>query len=258
MNKSFVLLIFALFQVSGCAHGQTPRSDEYIVKRKFYELSYNEHHELANWVSYSLELPQLQNCTKRTNQFKSDPLVPSGTADLLDYRNSGFDRGHLLPAGDMKFDAQAMADTFYFSNIAPQPAGFNRGKWSQLEALVRAWALKYKKVWIATGPVLNNSLAHIGKKTQVSVPTEFYKVILRQEGSSYVGIGFLMSTDLPYPSISAYALDINAVEALTQIDFFSFLGSKEEAIEGTYSPEKWDFKATFDYLPCTSAARSRR
>lgn len=255
MEKTFALVFLALLQLAGCAQARTRPSDEILVTRKHYDLSYNEHHEVANWVSYSLEINQLRNCAKRSNQFRPDPLVPTGTADVEDYRNSGFDRGHLLPAGDMKFDSEALGDTFYFSNIAPQPATFNRGKWAQLEALVRAWALKYKKIWIVTGPVLDNSLPQIGKKNQISVPREFFKVILRKDPSGYVGMGFVLSTDLPYPALSPYALDINTIEKLTQIDFFKFLGSNEERVEGTYNPMDWDFKATFDYLPCTSAVR---
>lgn len=257
MEKSLVLLLIALLQLSGCAQARTrPSSDEYLVERKYYDLSYNEHHEVANWVSYSLEINQLRNCVKRSNQFRADPLVPTGTAELNDYKNTGFDRGHLLPAGDMKFDATAMAETFYFSNIAPQPPTFNRGKWSQLEALVRAWALKYKKIWIITGPVLDNSLPQIGSKNLVSVPREFFKVILRKDPiRGYTGIAFLMSIETPYPTIQAYALDINTVEKITQIDFFNFLGNEEERVEGHFNPMDWDFKATFDYLPCTSVAR---
>ena len=249
--------LFFIALLLGCSHAKGKSStnishtSDLLVKRSFYELSYNEDHEVANWVAYTLEKNQLRACVSRNDNFKSDPLVITGSSALDDYKGSGFDRGHLLPAGDMKFDTKAMDDTFYLSNITPQPGKFNRGAWARLEKLVRAWALNAGKSWIVTGPILNNSLQVIGKTNKVSVPYEYYKVILKKEGSSYVGIGLLMNTDVPYPELSAYVLDINTVEKLSGIDFFSFLEDKvEEKIEGEVDLSKWDFKASFDYIPC--------
>lgn len=246
----FVCLILSCTHARGRASSKSSTSD-LLIKRDFYELSYNEEHEVANWVAYTLETSQLRACVKRNDRFKSDPLVVTGSSALDDYKGSGFDRGHLLPAGDMKFDTKAMDETFYLSNITPQPGKFNRGMWAKLEMLMRGWALSAGKIWIVTGPILNNSLQVIGKTNKVSVPFEYYKVVLRKEGSSYVGVGFLMNTDVPYPELSSYALDINTVEKIAQIDFFSFLDDKEEErIEGNFEPQKWNFKASFDYLPC--------
>ena len=245
-----------IFLLVGCAHvsqkAEAHYDSELTVKRDYYELSYNEDHEVANWVFYTLETNQLRNCVKRNNSFKPDPLVVTGSADLDDYKGSGFDRGHLLPAGDMKFESKAMSDTFYLSNISPQPANFNRGLWASLENLVRAWALKYKKIWIVTGPVLHSGLPVIGKKNLVSVPDEFYKVILRKEGRGFKGVGFLMKTSVPYNYLAAYAIDIDTVEKISGIDFFPFLTqAQEKEAESKAELTSWDFKAEFDYLPCS-------
>ncbi|MFY7992665.1 MAG: DNA/RNA non-specific endonuclease [Bacteriovoracaceae bacterium] len=221
--------------------------DEEIIEHKYYTLSYSEPHEVSRWISYTLELFQLQNCVNRTNSFKVDPLVRTGSATQADYQGSGFDRGHLLPAGDMKWNKTAMQETFYFSNMTPQPANFNRGKWGTLEELVRAWVLKYKKLWIVTGPVLKDNLAVIGPQ-QVVVPEQYYKVILRQEGKKYLGIGLLISTDVPHSDIKSYTTSINHIEAITNIDFFPFL--ETESIEDEVDYSKWDFKAKFSYPTC--------
>lgn len=246
-------LILLLWSCASVSQKANARSDhELTIKRAHYELSYNEEHEVANWVYYTLETKQLQNCIKRNNSFKKDPLVLTGSAELEDYKNSGFDRGHLLPAGDMKFDRTAMDDTFYLSNISPQPARFNRGLWASLENLTRAWALKHKKIWIVTGPILHSGLSVIGKTNQVSVAEEYYKVILRKEGSGYKGIGFLMKTSLPYNYLAAYAVDIDTLEKISGIDFFPFLTSQEAAeAETKFESSSWDFKAEFAYLPCS-------
>lgn len=227
---------------------------EEIIKRKYYTLNYNEDHEVANWVSYELEKNNLRNCAQRMNNFRVDPAVSTGSATLNDYAKSGYDRGHLVPAGDMKISSEAMKDTFFMSNMAPQPPKFNQGKWAQLENLMRAWASKYQKIWIVTGPVLEKGLPVIGKDNQVSVPDKYFKVILRQNGSSYTGIAFLMETSLPYGELKAYTTSINHVEELTRTDYFKFLNDRsEEEIESRFENTQWDFNAKFEYLPCQAS-----
>ncbi len=226
--------------------------DEELINRDHYSLSYNEKHEVANWVAYSLDHYKLQNCVQRKNSFRIDPLITTGSASPTDYINSNYDRGHLLPAGDMKFDKSAMRDTFVMSNMTPQPAKFNRGRWSNLETLIRAWALKYKKIWIVTGPVLTEKLPTIGNANRVSIPTDYYKAILREDNEGYKGIGFLMNVEVPFNETEAYAVSINKIEELSGVDFFPFLNDQvEEEIEDNRNFVDWDFKANFNYLPCS-------
>ncbi len=251
MKPNFCFSIFALL-ISLHAF-----ASEEIIKRANYILSYNEEHEVANWVSYELDHKKLQNCVKRTNSFRADPMVSTGSAVAEDYKGSGFDRGHLVPAGDMKFNAEAMRDTFYFSNMTPQPPKFNQVHWGQLENLIRSWGLRYNKIWIVTGPILKSNLPVIGSKNEVSVPETYFKVILRKTTTSYEGFAFLMGTDIPYADLREYAVTINEVEELTGVDFFQFLDNKvEEKIEGKSDLALWDFNEKFEYLPCqTSGSR---
>ena len=226
--------------------------DDQVVNRKFYSLSYNEAHEVANWVAYPLNHSHIRACIDRADAFRADPLISTGSATLDDYRNSGFDRGHLLPAGDMRFDREAMRDTFYLSNMTPQSPNFNRGRWKTLENLVRAWALKYNDLLIVTGPILQNNLPTIGNQNRISVPVEYYKVILKKKGNFYEGVGFLLNVNIPYNDLSLYALSINQIEARAGIDFFPFLNdAEEEKIEDQFNLSAWDFKAKFEYLPCS-------
>ena len=231
--------------------------EQQVIKRTNYALSYNDSHKVANWVAYSLRTDQLKSCVTRPSGFVPDPLITTGTAVTTDYTNTGFDRGHLLPAGDMKYDAKAMKDTFFMSNVTPQPPTFNRGMWARMEVLVRAWTKSAGKMWIVTGPVLTETLPWIGHRVTISVPKHFYKVMIRKVGNKYVGMAILMSTDLPHATLIEYATTINAIEALTGIDFFPFLDDAvEEEVERATDMKLWDFKATFEYLPCSlSVAR---
>jgi len=155
----------------------------------------------------------------------------------------------------MKFHKDAMRDTFVFSNMTPQPANFNRGRWGVLENLMRAWGARYKKIWIVTGPVLRNDLPAIGKLNQVSVPEEYFKVIVRQIGNSYEGMAFLMPTSVPSPDLKSYVVSIDEVEEATGFDFFSFV---DEKVEQKSDINKWDFSGKFEYFPCrVSEAQSQ-
>jgi endonuclease G len=248
--KFNALLTFLFFSVSAF-------SSEEIIKKKFYTLNYNEDHEVANWVSYELDQARLQNCVKRKNSFRPDPAVSTGSSSDEDYRGSGFDRGHLVPAGDMKFSAEAMKDTFFFSNMTPQPPKFNQGQWGKLENLIRSWGAKYGKIWIVSGPILRDNLPFIGKKNRVSVPEEYFKVIIRQNGSSFEGIGFVMGTDVPHRNLDQYVKTIDEVEELSSFDFFKNIPrAQEERVERTVNKRNWDFTGKFEYFPCqTSVAQ---
>ena len=135
-----------------------------IVRHTYYTLSYNETNEQANWVCYSLtDSMVLKSGEERTNNFKMDKLVATGSAKSADYTKSGYDRGHLCPAADMGFSPVAMTESFLMSNISPQTPDFNRGIWKELETTVRKWAIKEHKLYVVTGPVFKNSKGSIGK-----------------------------------------------------------------------------------------------
>lgn len=255
MPSSLILLGMKAYQFLFFFISLNVFSAEEIIQHKYYTLNYNEDHEVANWVSYELDHSKLENCVKRSNSFRIDPAVSTGSATANDYKGSGFDRGHLVPAGDMKFTSQAMKDTFFFSNMTPQPGPFNQGRWGQLENLMRSWALKYKKIWIVTGPILMPNLPVTGKENQVSIPDEYFKIILRQQGSSYEGIAFLMHTDVPYKDLASYVTTIDQIEKLSGFDFFQFLRDDiEDTVEKRADLPSWDFNAKFEYLPCRALA----
>lgn len=112
-------------------------SSNQIIKHVAYTLKYNEIYEQADWVIYLLTAEEVKGTILRSDNFRTDTKVKTGSASLTDYRGSGYDRGHLAPAGDMKWSKTAMSESFYMSNMSPQKPGFNRGIWRSLESLVR-------------------------------------------------------------------------------------------------------------------------
>ncbi len=214
---------------------------EVVIRHIGYTLSYNETHEQANWVAYELTAEEVAGEVERKDAFRADPEVESGSAALADYRSSGYDRGHLAPAADMKWSLKAMSESFYTSNMSPQRPSFNRGIWKRLEEQVRKWAVNNKSVYIATGGVLTSGLIKIGPN-QVSVPEKFYKVILDYQEPELKGIAFIVPNRGSKESLKKYVVTIDKVESVTGIDFFYTLRDEiEEEIESKVDLSRWDF-----------------
>ena len=216
-------------------------NNELIVRHNSFTLSYSETHEQARWVAYDLDLDKTYGTVKRTNRFRTDPKVATGSAELSDYKSSGYDRGHLAPAGDMKWSLTAMDESFFMSNISPQVPGFNRGIWKKLESTVRKWAGEYKKIYIVTGPVLTKSYPAIGKNN-VSVPEFFYKVILDYQKPELKAIGFVLPNKKSKNMVQEYSMSIDEVEKITGINFFHSLDDAvEDSLESVYDIGQWIF-----------------
>ena len=212
-----------------------------IVSYVGYTLSYNEEHEQANWVAYELTAQEVQGIVSRSDDFRADPEIRTGSATLVDYRGSGYDRGHLAPAADMKWSEEAMSESFYMSNMSPQVSGFNRGIWKSLENRVRSWAVENTAVYVVTGGILSSGLPTIGPDS-VSVPEYFYKVILDYQEPELKGIGFILSNQGSKSSLKTYAVSIDSVEQRTGIDFFPSLpDDMEERLESSIDLTLWGF-----------------
>ncbi|KFF07046.1 DNA/RNA non-specific endonuclease [Flavobacterium reichenbachii] len=190
-----------------------------IVKHQYYTLSYNEKFEQAEWVAYELKKENLKNRNYRRPYFVEDPKVTTGSADWRNYKNSGYDKGHLCPAADMEFDEDAYNDTFYTSNISPQKHDFNSGIWNRLEQKTRYWAEKHNDIYIVTGGILKDSDKKIGTEN-VSVPKYFYKIVLAKSGNEHKAIAFLVPNEDSNKPIYDFIVPIETLEKMTGIDFF--------------------------------------
>lgn len=220
-----------------------PNTRTQIVAYKGFHLSYNERHEQAEWVAYILKKEQVkQNIAGRSNNFRVDEQIHTGTATTDDYSGSGYDRGHLAPAGDLNWSQQAMEESFFMSNMTPQKPAFNRGAWKELEEKVRDWAVDNEEVYVVTGPVLSKDITgHIGKN-RVSIPKYYYKVVLDISPPKYKSIAFLMENEELNETLTNYAITVDELEKFTGIDFFHYIQTPDiETIESKMSVTHWDF-----------------
>ena len=213
--------------------------DDQFICHTGYCLAYDENYKLAKWVAYELTFAETQGTFARNDKFKPDPLILKNSASLADYKKSGYDRGHLAPAADMKWSAEAMRESFYLSNMSPQDKSFNRGIWKKLEEQVRNWAIENKSVYITTGPILEKGLPTIGAN-QIPIPRAFYKVVLDYSQPDIKAIGFIIPNQGSNSPLSTFALSIDAIEKQTHIDFFTKLPDEiENRIEQTVCNQCW-------------------
>lgn len=118
-----------------------------LVKHNGFSLSYSEPHEQAEWVAYSLKGDDIAYINRKRPYFEIDSKVRTKSAHWKNYKKSGYDRGHLCPAGDRKKTESLYNETFLTSNISPQKHEFNAGIWNRLEQKTRYW-LKSIKIYM--------------------------------------------------------------------------------------------------------------
>lgn len=214
-----------------------------IVFHDNYTLSYVDKYEQAEWVAYELKKEQLNytNTTFERPFFIEDPKVKTGSADWKNYRKSGYDKGHLCPAGDRKFSKKAFEETFYTSNISPQKHDFNEGVWNRLEQKTRYWASKYDDIYVVTGGVFTNNMKTIGNEG-VAVPNSFYKVLLDKSRGEYKMIAFLVPHQDSDKPLYEFVVSVDKLEKMTGIDFFPKLDdSIENKLEKNNDYKSWSF-----------------
>ncbi|MEO9477257.1 MAG: DNA/RNA non-specific endonuclease [Cyclobacteriaceae bacterium] len=247
MNRIVIIIIVSVgFLFSNrCASAQPNLSFYYpkikgeLIEHQYYSLDYSEAHEQAQWVIYFADN---YGGEVRTDNFRVDPLVSTGSASLADFKGSGYDRGHLAPAADMNISATSMSESFYMSNMSPQLPGFNRGIWKNLESLVRIWGINaHSADVVVTGPLLNRTCGTIGNG--VTIPCAYYKIYADLDSNR--AIGFILSNESSGAPLSDFMVSIDQIEADTGIDFFWQLDdSLENELESQVDINQWEWAPT--------------
>lgn len=216
--------------------------NEIIIVHTGHTLSYNPEWMIPNWVAYELKASELEGEAQRKRSFSPDPdpiLAGYVLAEHRDYTNSGWCRGHMIPAGDVKYSQKAMDESFYTTNICPMETSFNNGDWKRLEEKIRKWAVEFGTVYIITGPIVGTN--HHGKVgiSNIVVPDAFYKAVLIPYQGSYLTIGFLMFNE---PSVKHklrdYAVSVEKLETMIDKSLFYKLPRSTAKQIKTYLPLK--------------------
>jgi endonuclease G len=202
--------------------------------RKGYLLSHSSENKTPYWVIEHLTAEKANaNAVQRYNKFQPDPDIEKGRhAELSDYKGSGYDRGHMAPSADMKWDEQAMIECFYLSNMVPQVGkGMNQGIWKELEEKVRKWAIARGELFIFTGPVYDGGVKETIGKNKVAVPSHLYKIVYDPKEKEAIAF-FMPNEPIKTSEMPLYMVTIRDLEEKTGLDFLSALDKQmQDSIE---------------------------
>ena len=207
---------------------------EQILVRKAYTVSYNKETKCPNWVAWELTSSHADGDLPRDSKYYEDEDVPLPRATNEDYRGSGWTRGHMCPAGDNKWDADAMRESNLLTNMCPQHASLNSGLWNVIERDCRKWAKAYGDLYIVCGPVLLNREHETIGMNKVVVPEAFFKVILRLSPEP-AAIGFVVRNNEGKKKKDQFINTVDDVERITGMDFFPALPDSIENIVEAYA-----------------------
>ena len=210
-----------------------------ILSRKGYTICYNIDTKLPIWVAWCLTAQHTDGVCPRDNEYYEDQEIPLPRATNDDYRGSGWSRGHMCPAGDNKWDNDAMRESNLLSNICPQHSSLNSGFWNVIERDCRKWAKKYGDIYIVCGPILFDKEHETIGQNKITVPDAFYKVILCLSPKPQA-IGFIVRNNDGTKKRDQYVNTIDEVERVTGIDFFPALPDEiENKVEAYANINDW-------------------
>jgi len=232
----------------------TVNEGEELICHKALCLVYSEEHEVAKWVTHIISHDIVGGAVSRTNDFRVDSLISTGSSEEVDYflktkkddgsydyDGFGYDRGHLAPSADFRWSEIALSESYYYSNMTPQLPEFNREIWADVEGFLRAHIYNNptKDIFVVTGPVLSDDLPKQERsKNKVSIPEFHYKVAVDLEEGK--GIAFLISQEKTDYPIETYVVTIDSVESITGIDFYPNLTEEQEKkIESSSNISDW-------------------
>ncbi len=207
-----------------------PNFCDFNLEYTYFDLCYSNLHRQSLWAQHILTREQIKGPQGRTNNFRSDPRV-SNPVNQNDFKGSGFDRGHLVPAADMKLNQTSMSETFFMTNMSPQNPNFNSGIWNALEGYIRNEVSSLGPAVIITAPVLLKTETYPMIRSQVTVPSEYYKIAYFYE-SDIIKAFLIPNQPSNGKKYSAFQISVDEIENLTGLDFFSDLEDQiESALE---------------------------
>ena len=197
-----------------------------LVRYDAFDVHFNSEHGIANCAVYELVNNELNGTAERTGEFMQDAGV-KGCPLPADYAGSGFDRGHLVPAGDLKWSPRAMQQSFLLTNVCPMHKALNEGGWAKLEEKVREWTARDSALLVFTGPVVSDGDTTLASG-RVKVPSAYFKVIMAPCVRPRRAISFIYPNGHSGGRLLQYAVSVDEVERRTGLDFFPTMPDDEQ------------------------------
>ncbi len=209
-----------------------------LVRYDAFDVHFNSERSIANCALYELVNNELYGTVERDNEFTADPGV-KGCPLPEEYAGSGLDRGHLVPAGDLKWNGTAMRQSFLMTNVGPMHKALNEGGWAKLEEKVREWTARDSALLVFTGPVVSDGDTTLASG-RVKVPSAYYKVIMAPCVRPIRVIAFIYPNGHSGGRLQQYAVSVDEVERRTGLDFFPTLPPEEQQrLESPVNLDAW-------------------
>lgn len=209
-----------------------------LVRYDAFDVHFNSERGIANCAVYELVTDELNGTIERAGEFMQDAGV-KGCPLPQDYAGSGMDRGHLVPAADLKWSGTAMRQSFLLTNICPMHKALNEGGWAKLEEKVREWTARDSALLVFSGPIVSaNDTTLTGGR--VKVPGAYYKVIMAPCVRPMRAIAFIYPNGYSGGRLRQYAVSVDEVEQKTGLNFFPYLPNEEqERLESPVNLDAW-------------------
>ena len=210
-----------------------PSSHAHLKMKEGFALSYDRRLRNPNWVYEIVTKDQLdtKRVSRQTQTFRADPTTPEPfRVHPTEFAQSGYDRGHLVPARDVMYSPAAMEDSFLMTNVSPQVGpGFNRDYWARFEGFVRHLAKVYDEVHVITGPLFLPQNKNKKKRIvqyevigphSVAVPTHFFKVIFAPKQQQIVGFVLPNAAIEASTRLTEFIAPIPQIESASGLELF--------------------------------------
>ncbi len=210
--------------------------NDMLLGRESYVVCFNTATRCPNYVAWCIDKNRLEKNVPRSDLFTEDTqVVDKHRIIYSDYSRSGYDRGHMCPAADNRYSQVAMDECFLMTNMCPQTHTLNAGDWNDLEEKCREWGGIYDNVYVVSGPIYTSDKPKmIGqrKRFKIAVPDKFFKVVLLEKNGEYSALGYVMNNNDDKRPLEDYAVTVDEVEEITNMDFFHALPDDiEEKVE---------------------------
>ncbi|MBI3209117.1 MAG: DNA/RNA non-specific endonuclease [Candidatus Solibacter usitatus] len=223
------------FSVPACAG-----PDRELAARSTFLICHSSALRVPIWTGYELKPEFLHGSASRPKHFRHDDELSGAAAYDSDYRNSGYSRGHMVPAADFAWSDASIRATFLLSNAVPQKQSANAGTWRKIENSIRRMAASSTAVYVFSGVLFEGEIVeHIGAH-RVAVPTHTFKVVLAVRGdkmSMYAAI--VPNADIVDEPLENFMVSVEEVECRTGLHFFGALDDSDVRMSPAYGTGIW-------------------
>jgi len=202
-----------------------------LLDHAFFQICYDSSLKAPVWTAYELRPEHLAQSAGRRPSYRRDPTLHAPAASNPDFRNSGFSRGHLVPAADFAWSEPAFRATYFLTNVVAQRQQVNAGLWRKLETAARRIAAASDSINIFTGPLFDSAGLEFIGAGRVAVPSHTYKVILAVKGQNMIMFAAIVpnAATIAEP-LNHFAVSVDEVERRSGLDFFAALDDATEAV----------------------------